>query len=75
MFAARRARPTGDLISALVAASDEEERPLSMPELQNLLQQLITGGYITTADAITSAMWLLIEHPGAEPPAQRTTRA
>ena len=63
VFAARRAHPTGDLISALVAASEEEERPLSMPELQNLLQQLITGGYITTADAITSAMWLLIENP------------
>jgi cytochrome P450 len=63
VFAARRAHPTGDLISALVAASEEEERPLSMPELQNLLQQLITGGYITTADAITSAMWLLTENP------------
>jgi cytochrome P450 len=63
VFQARRARPAGDLISALVAASEEEERPLSMPELQNLLQQLITGGYITTADAITSAMWLLIENP------------
>ena len=63
VFQARRARPADDLISALVAASEEEERPLSMAELQNLLQQLITGGYITTADAITSAMWLLIEHP------------
>jgi cytochrome P450 len=63
VFEVRRAHPTGDLISALVAASEEEERPLSMPELQNLLQQLITGGYITTADAITSAMWLLIENP------------
>jgi cytochrome P450 len=63
VFEARRAHPTGDLISALVAASAEEERPLTMPELQNLLQQLITGGYITTADAITSAMWLLIENP------------
>src|SRR3984893_1446741 len=63
VFEDRRARPTSDLISALVAASDEEERPLSMHELQNLLQQLITGGYITTADAITSAMWLLIENP------------
>jgi cytochrome P450 len=63
VFGARRARPTSDLISALVAASDEEERPLSMHELQNLLQQLITGGYITTADAITAAMWLLIENP------------
>jgi cytochrome P450 len=68
VFAARRKNPTGDLISALVAASEEEERqgerPLSMPELQNLLQQLITGGYITTADAITSAMWLLTQNPG-----------
>jgi cytochrome P450 len=67
VFAARRKNPTSDLISALVAASEEEERqgerPLSMPELQNLLQQLITGGYITTADAITSAMWLLTQHP------------
>ena len=63
VFADRRARPTNDLISALVAASDSEERPLSMHELQNLLQQLITGGYITTADAITSALWLLIENP------------
>jgi cytochrome P450 len=34
-----------------------------MPELQNLLQQLITGGYITSADGITSAMWLLIDNP------------
>lgn len=63
VFAARRAAPSGDLISALVAAADSEERPLSMHELQNLLQQLITGGYITTADAITAAMWLLIENP------------
>ena len=63
VFEARRAHPTGDLISALVAASEEEERPLSMAELQNLLQQLITGGYITTADGITSAMWLLIDNP------------
>ena len=68
IFKSRRQQPTDDLISALVAASEEEEqqgeRPLSMPELQNLLQQLITGGYITTADAITSAMWLLTQNPG-----------
>jgi cytochrome P450 len=68
VFQERRKNPTSDLISALVAASEEEERqgerPLSMPELQNLLQQLITGGYITTADAIASAMWLLTQNPG-----------
>jgi cytochrome P450 len=63
VFEDRRAHPASDLISDLVAASDEEERPLSVHELQNLMQQLITGGYITTADGITSAMWLLIENP------------
>ena len=63
VFEDRRARPGSDLISALVAASAEEEQPLSMHELQNLLQQLITGGYITTADGITSAMWLLAQNP------------
>ena len=63
VFEDRRARPGSDLISALVAASAEEEHPLSMHELQNLLQQLITGGYITTADGITSAMWLLAQNP------------
>ncbi len=63
VFEDRRAHPAGDLISALVAASDSEERPLSAHELQNLLHQLITGGYITTADAITSAMWLLVTNP------------
>jgi cytochrome P450 len=63
VFEDRRAHPASDLISDLVAASDEEERPLSMHELQNLMQQLITGGYITTADGITSAAWLLIENP------------
>lgn len=63
VFEERRSRPAQDLISALVAASDEEERPLSVHELQNLMHQLITGGYITTADGIASAMWLLIENP------------
>jgi cytochrome P450 len=63
VFEDRRAHPASDLISALVAASGEEERPLSVHELQNLMHQLITGGYITTADGITSAMWLLTENP------------
>ena len=34
-----------------------------MAELQNLMNQLITGGYTTTADAIGNAMLLLLEHP------------
>jgi cytochrome P450 len=34
-----------------------------MHELQNLMNQLITGGYTTTADAIANAMLLLLENP------------
>lgn len=59
----RRQNPTGDVLSALVAESAEGDEPLSMHELQNLMNQLITGGYTTTADAIGNAMLLLIEHP------------
>ncbi len=59
----RRANPTGDMLSALVAAPEEGDEPLSMHELQNLMNQLITGGYTTTADAIGNAMLLLVEHP------------
>ena len=59
----RRAHPRDDLMSALVAPPDEGDEPFTMHELQNLMNQLITGGYTTTADAIGNAMLLLIEHP------------
>ncbi len=61
---ARLANPTDDLTSALVnahvAAGDE---PLSMNELQDLMHQLITGGFETTATAIAHGMRLLLTHP------------
>lgn len=63
VFEQRRANPTGDLMSAMVAPPDEGDEPFSMHELQNLMNQLITGGYTTTADAMGNAMLLLIEHP------------
>ena len=59
----RMANPTGDLMSALVAESTEGDAPLTMAELQNIMNQLVTGGYTTTADAIANAMLLLIENP------------
>lgn len=59
----RRAHPTGDMLSAMVAPPDEGDAPFTMHELQNLMNQLITGGYTTTADAIGNAMLLLLEHP------------
>jgi cytochrome P450 len=63
LFDERRKKPTGDMLSALLATSDDGDEPLSMHELQNLMNQLITGGYTTTADAIANAMLLLIENP------------
>ena len=63
VFEERRANPTGDLMSAMVTPPDEGDEPFTMHELQNLMNQLITGGYTTTADAMGNAMLLLIEHP------------
>jgi cytochrome P450 len=63
LFEERRAHPTDDILSALLADSTEGDAPLTMHELQNLMNQLITGGYTTTADAIANAMLLLIENP------------
>jgi cytochrome P450 len=63
LFEERRANPTGDMLSALLADSTEGDEPLTMHELQNLMNQLITGGYTTTADSIANAMLLLIENP------------
>ena len=63
LFEERRANPTDDILSALLADSTEGDEPLTMHELQNLMNQLITGGYTTTADSIANAMLLLIENP------------
>lgn len=63
IFAARRANPTGDLISNLVHSAQEGEEPFTVHELQNLLNQLITGGYETTTSAIAHGLWLLILYP------------
>ena len=47
-------------MSALVHAHGEDEEALSMHELQNLMHQLITGGFETTQSAINHGMWTLI---------------
>jgi cytochrome P450 len=65
---ARRDNPQDDIISELVHAKvvDEPggpERPLDMHELQDLLDQLLTGGNETTTNAIGSAMMLLLQRP------------
>ncbi len=63
VFEQRRAEPQDDLMSRLVHAHGDDEPPLSMHELQNLMHQLITGGFETTQSAINHGMWTLIRHP------------
>jgi cytochrome P450 len=51
LIAAKRAAPADDLLSALIAARDEDDR-LSEPELMSALFLLIAGGY-ETPDVVT----------------------
>ena len=62
-FEERRLSPTDDLISKLVHARGEDERPLSMHELQSTMCQLIAAGYDTTISALGTGLWLLLRFP------------
>lgn len=62
-FDRRRAERGDDLISMLVHAHGDDEEPLTMNELQDLLHQLVTGGFETTTAALASGMLLLATHP------------
>ncbi|MBM4204053.1 MAG: cytochrome P450 [Gammaproteobacteria bacterium] len=64
----RRCDPKDDIITDLVRTQvtdkDGVTRPLDMFELQDLLDQLLTGGNETTTNAIGSALMLLLQRPG-----------
>ena len=68
VFEERRAEPTNDLISTLVHAHVGEDgaEPLSVAELQNLMHQLVTGGFETTTSALNHGMWLLARRPDVQ---------
>jgi cytochrome P450 len=61
----RRENPTDDLISLVVNnhLSHDGEEPFTMNELQDLLHQLVTGGFETTTAGLATAMHLLLTHP------------
>ncbi len=68
VLAARRQTPEDDIITDLAHAKlkddpDGPERSLDMFELQDLLDQLLTGGNETTTNAIGSGMMLLLQRP------------
>ena len=65
VFEQRRVEPASDLISTLVHAHEGESgaEALTVAELQNLMHQLVTGGFETTTSALNHGMWLLTRHP------------
>ncbi|MFF4352559.1 cytochrome P450 [Streptomyces sp. NPDC001530] len=58
----KRARPGDDLLSALIAARDEEHR-LDEDELIAMAFLLLVAGYITTVNLIGSGIAALLTHP------------
>lgn len=63
LIAGKRAQPADDLMSALIAARDNDDR-LSEKELVNLGISLLIGGHETTANQIVMILLTLRAHPG-----------
>jgi cytochrome P450 len=62
---ARRATPTGDLLSDLVNASIDGETPLDDAEIMSVLQQLMVAGNETTTSTLAGGLLMLIQNPAA----------
>lgn len=68
ILAERRAdgRDRGDLLSMLLAARDEEDRPMSDAQLRDEVMTLFLAGHETTANALAWAFHLLGQNPSVE---------
>jgi pimeloyl-[acyl-carrier protein] synthase len=64
VIAERRAHPTGDLLSALIAAEDEGHQ-LSEAELVSMCVLLLVAGHETTVNLIANGTLALLRDPGA----------
>ncbi|HMA47187.1 MAG TPA: cytochrome P450, partial [Frankiaceae bacterium] len=62
LLAAKRARPTDDLLSALVAIRDGADR-LSEDELTSMVFLLLVAGHETTVNLIGNGVHALLTHP------------
>jgi len=62
---ARREKPTGDLLSDLVHASVDGEKPLDDAEIMSVLQQLMVAGNETTTSTLAGGLLMLIRNPAA----------
>ncbi|NJN51326.1 MAG: cytochrome P450 [Gammaproteobacteria bacterium] len=59
----RRRAPTDDILSRVVNASIDGEKPLNNAECLSMLSQILVAGNETTAASLTEGMQLLIDHP------------
>jgi len=59
----RRSDPRDDIISDIVHARFENERPLDVPEMLSIIQQLLVAGNETTTHCIAEGILLLIRNP------------
>ncbi|MEJ8281838.1 cytochrome P450 family protein [Pseudonocardia spirodelae] len=60
---ARRAEPADDLVTALVAAQDEDGDRLSDPEMVTMIFALVMAGHETTAHLISNGVLALLTRP------------
>lgn len=63
LLAAKRKSPADDLLSALIAARDDEGR-LDENELLAMAFLLLVAGYVTTVNLIGNGVAALLAHPG-----------
>lgn len=59
----RRAEPQDDILTDLINARLDGEKPLDTAEMLSILQQLLVAGNETTTNLIASGMMLLCQHP------------
>ena len=59
----RREGPADDILSKLVNASFDGEKPLTDAECLSMLSQILVAGNETTSASLTEGIWLLIENP------------
>lgn len=59
----RRAEPRDDILSKVVNASIDGEKPLDNAECLSMLSQILVAGNETTAASLTEGIWLLIDNP------------
>ena len=59
----RRKNPKDDLLTDLVQARTEEEKPLTTPELLSVIRTLLVGGNETTTNTLSAGIVQLIKNP------------